>query len=946
MSDQKIKVKELALEMNVSTKDLLRVLRELNITAKSTMSSISVEELPSVRAYFTNLKTNNKEEVKQVQPGVVLRRKRQTAKKDITESKETIDSTPKTSSKELDDIINKSSIKEKQITITNTIEKESQTKENFTVAKATIPSKSEETSVSSSIEISGEQNASQKSTKNIELSSKNIVSKKQPEKTGTPIRKPAASAQPEGSSAPSLLPPVSEQSRRPHEDHSLGDTEDTINKYTKKESSSSQVRVISKPNFVNQDSKNTYTRTDQNHQEEKPYRKSYTDLGQHKQGQRNTYTSTQTIFPTEPMDMPSPGTEGQSKKKRFSGKKNTNFTNTRYKEDDDGTQRPLYGKKRHKQHAPQITTQPLKATKRKIRVEEAIRVADMAHQMGLKASEIIKILFNLGFMATINKSLDIDTATIVAAEFGYEIEKVGFAEEDYLTPTIHDTQESLKLRPPVVTIMGHVDHGKTSLLDAIRKTNVTGGEAGGITQHIGAYHVTTKSGEIVFLDTPGHEAFTTMRARGAQVTDIVVLVVAADDGVMEQTREAVNHAKAANVPIMVAVNKIDKLDANPDHVLRELSEIGLVPEDWGGETIVVKVSAKTGEGIDELLELLALQAEVLELKANPDKPAKGHIIEAKLDKGRGPIATVLIQEGTLQQGDTFICGVFSGRVRAMFNDQGKKTQKAGPSIPIEVQGFEGVPEAGEVFTCLPDEKLARRIAESRAIKQRERVLAKESRVTLETFLSKSSNAQEVQMLNLVVKSDVQGSLGAIIDALHKLSTEKVSINIVHGGSGAITESDVLLASASDAIIIGFNVRPTPKVKEVAEHEHVDIRFYDIIYKLVEEIKNAMVGLLAPISREVYLGQAEVRETFTIPKIGTIAGSHISDGKFSRNAEIRLLREGVVIYTGKISSLKRFKDDVKEVQKGYECGIGIENYNDIKVGDVVEAFETVKEAATL
>ncbi len=494
--------------------------------------------------------------------------------------------------------------------------------------------------------------------------------------------------------------------------------------------------------------------------------------------------------------------------------------------------------------------------------------------------------------------------------------------------------------------MGHVDHGKTSLLDAIRKTSVTSGEAGGITQHIGAYHVKTKRGDIVFLDTPGHEAFTAMRARGAQVTDLVVLVVAADDGVMEQTREAINHSKAAGVPILVAVNKIDKEAANPDRVLRELAELGLQAESWGGETVVGYVSAKTGQGLDELLELIALQAEILELKANPDKPARGHVVEAKLDKGRGPVATVLIQEGTIHQGDPFVCGVFAGRVRALFNDQGRKIKEAGPSMPVEVQGFEGVPEAGEEFICLADEKTARRIAESRAIKQRERELAKESRVTLETFLARSADTAEALVLNLVLKADVQGSLEAITEALRKLSTDKVRIEIIHGGAGAISETDIMLAAASNAIIIGFNVRPTAKVKDVADQEGVDIRFYDIIYKLVEEIKGAMTGMLAPVKKEVYLGQAEVRNTFSLPKIGVIAGCFVADGKILRSAGVRLLRDGVVVYTGKIASLKRFKDDAKEVPKGMECGMGLENYHDIKVGDIIEAFETVEEAATL
>lgn len=666
-------------------------------------------------------------------------------------------------------------------------------------------------------------------------------------------------------------------------------------------------------------------------------------------GSRNQAAAT---YGQQPSSMPGDGREGQSKKKRNKGRRTVDFQQGDFgrhgSDDDDNVRMNRTNKVRRKPNkaapAPQVT-QPIKAAKRKIRITEAIRVADMAHQMGLKANEIIKVLLNLGVMATINQSLDIDTATLVAAEFHYEVEKTGFSEEDYLTPKEADSPESLKPRPPVVTIMGHVDHGKTSLLDAIRKSNVTSGEAGGITQHIGAYHVKTRRGEIVFLDTPGHEAFTAMRARGAQITDLVILVVAADDGVMEQTREAINHSRAANVPIMVAVNKMDKPGADPDRVLRELAELGLQAEDWGGDTIVAKVSAKTRMGLDDLLEMVALQSEIMELKANPDKPARGHIIEAKLDKGRGPVATVLIQEGTLRQGDNFVCGSFSGRARALLNDQGKKVKDAGPSLPVEVQGFEGVPEAGEEFFVVEDEKVARRIADARAARQRERALAAESRVTLETW-SQHLAEQETLTLNLLIKADVQGSLEAITEALNKQSTEKVRISVVHGGTGAISESDILLASASQAIIIGFNVRPTAKIKEVAEHENVDIRFYDIIYKLVDDIKNAMAGMLAPVQREVYLGQAEVRQTFNVPKVGLIAGSYVADGKIARNAGVRLLREGVVVYTGKISSLRRFKDDVKEIIKGNECGVGLDNFNDIKIGDIIEAFETVEEAATL
>lgn len=590
-------------------------------------------------------------------------------------------------------------------------------------------------------------------------------------------------------------------------------------------------------------------------------------------------------------------------------------------------------------------TQPLKASKRKIRIDDTIRLTDLAHQMGIKAQDLIKKLFSMGVMATINQSLDFDTALLLAAEFKYEVERAGFSEDDFLLPKEADKAEDLKPRPPVVTIMGHVDHGKTSLLDAIRSTSVADGEAGGITQHIGAYHVATSRGEIVFLDTPGHEAFTTMRARGAKVTDIVVLVVAADDGVMEQTKEAVSHSKAAGVPIVVAVNKMDKEGADPDRVKRELSDLGLMPEDWGGDTIFAHVSAKKREGLDELLELILLQAEVLDLKANPDKPGRGHVVEAKLDKGRGPVGTVLIQEGQITQGDAFVCGLISGKVRAMFDDQGRQIKTAGPAIPTEIQGFEGIPEAGDEFVIVKDEKVARKIAEERRVKHRDKELAKESKVTLESFLATKAG-EEAQNLNLLLKADVQGSLEAISEALRKLSTDEIKIALIHGGAGAITESDILLASASNAIIIGFNIRPTAKIKEVAEQEKVDIRFYDIIYKLVDDIKAAMSGMLSPDIKEVYLGQADVQQVFSVPKIGNIAGCMVSDGKLKRNANVRLLRDGVVIYTGKLSSLKRFKDDAKEVTKGYDCGAGLENFNDIKSGDIIEAFELVEEARTI
>ena len=645
---------------------------------------------------------------------------------------------------------------------------------------------------------------------------------------------------------------------------------------------------------------------------------------------------------------PAPGND-QSKKKKF--KKDRRVVEFGKKNDHDRELESKFRKKKGKKGRgrpePQpVQQKPLKAAKRKIKFNEAIRLSDMAHQMGLKAQELIKTLFGLGVMATINQSLDLDTTTLLAAEFEYEVENVSYSEEELLVPVSEaDEEKNLKQRPPIVTIMGHVDHGKTSLLDAIRHSAVTDGEAGGITQHIGAYHVKTDRGEIVFLDTPGHEAFTTMRMRGAQVTDIVILVVAADDGVMDQTREAISHSKAAGVPIVVAVNKMDKEGANPERVQRELADYDLVPEDWGGDTMFVPVSAKERTGLDSLLEMVQLQAEVLELKANPDKSARGNIVEAKLDKGRGPVGTVLIQEGTINQGDPFVCGLYHGRVRAMFDDRGKKIKSAGPAFPVEIQGFDGIPQAGDEFICVADDKVARRIAQERKLKHRERELAGKSKVTLESFLASKPN-QEVQTLNVVLKADVQGSLEAIGEALAKLATEEIKVEVIHGGAGAITESDILLASASQAIIIGFNVRPTVKIKEVAEQEEVEIRFYDIIYKLVNEIKDAMGGMLSPDIKENYLGQAEVRQTFSVPKIGTIAGCMVADGKLTRNAQVRLLRDGVVIYTGTLTSLKRFKDDAKEVAKGYECGVGLERYNDIKEGDFIEAFEEVEVARTL
>ncbi|MDL2322295.1 translation initiation factor IF-2, partial [Desulfosarcina sp. OttesenSCG-928-B08] len=577
-----------------------------------------------------------------------------------------------------------------------------------------------------------------------------------------------------------------------------------------------------------------------------------------------------------------------------------------------------------------------KAIKRRVKVDETIVLSELAKRMGIKANEMIVKLMGMGVMATVNQTIDYDTAVLVAGEFSYEVERASFEEDVILKKTDAEDPDKLQTRPPVVTIMGHVDHGKTSLLDVIRKTRVTEGEAGGITQHIGAYHVETEKGLIAFLDTPGHEAFSAMRSRGAKVTDLVVLVVAADDGVKPQTIEAISHSKASGVPIIVAINKMDKPEADPDRVQRELSDQGLVPEAWGGDTIFVKVSAKKNTGIDELLDMILLQAEILELKANPSKLATGHVVEAKLDAGRGPVATVLVQEGTLRAGDSVVCGIHYGKIRVLQDDLGRTVESAGPSMPVEIVGLSGVPMAGDELVALADEKDARQVSQHRMQKQRAKELAKNNRLSLEGLFEKMQKG-EVKDLNLIIRADVDGSIEALRDSLIKLSNDEVSINVIHAATGTITESDISLAAVSNAIIIGFNVRPNAKVQELAADENVDMRFHNIIYNVIKEVKDAIVGMMQSTFEERVTGRAEVRQTFHVPKIGTIAGCYVTDGKIQRGNLVRLLRDGVVIYEGKNSSLRRFKDDVKEVQAGYECGIGIEHFNDIKIGDMIESY---------
>jgi translation initiation factor IF-2 len=652
-----------------------------------------------------------------------------------------------------------------------------------------------------------------------------------------------------------------------------------------------------------------------------------------------------TARPQQP-GAPSPTEAPKSKENEFakkSGKKRKVIKKTDMLETLERDRRPgkLRRKKRalpgKEQHHTEITTP--KASKRVVKISEAITVGDLARAIGVKFGEVIRKLMDMGMMATVNQVLDVDTATLVAAEFDYTVENVALNVESLLEVGLDEEgePEERTSRPPVVTIMGHVDHGKTSLLDAIREANVTAGEAGGITQHIGAYSVQVAERRVTFLDTPGHEAFTAMRARGAKVTDLVVLVVAADDGIMPQTQEAIDHARAAEVPIIVAVNKIDKPEADLERVTRELGNFGLAPEEWGGDTIVVPVSAKTRQGIPQLLEMLLLQSDVLELTAGTDRRARGTIVEAKLDRGRGPVATVLVQEGTLKVGDAFVCGLEYGRIRAMIDDQGRKLDQAGPSTPVEILGLTGVPAAGDTFVAVADEAKARQVAEHRRTKQRESELATTSKVSLEDLYSQIQ-AGGVKELKLVLKADVQGSVEAIRDALTRLGTDEVKLTVIHASVGGITESDVLLAAASNAIVIGFSVRPESKAADLASREGVDIRLYNIIYEVVSDIRDALEGLLEPTLRERTLGRAEVRQVFSVPSAGKVAGCFVVDGKILRGAKARVVRDHVVVHDGKIDTLRRFKDDAREVAAGYECGLSLENFQDVKEGDVVEVYD--------
>jgi translation initiation factor IF-2 len=718
--------------------------------------------------------------------------------------------------------------------------------------------------------------------------------------------------------------------------------------FSKKENNTPQQKQENRPN--GQQSQRTNSRPGQQQQRsnQRPAQSAQRPQVQTKTAKAFEEAADNSVAPTKvKVVSPPKAVEGKKQNQENQSKENKVFNNADkaksrpYNNNNNQNRNNNNNNKKKKTHTPVQQAQPQKKKEKelpaKITFSESLTVGELAKKIYREPSEIIKKLFLLGVMATINQVLDKDAIELIAGEYGVEVEeeiKVDTTDlEVYFT---EDAEETLVERPSVVTIMGHVDHGKTTLLDSIRNTKVTEGEAGGITQHIGAYQVVENGKKITFLDTPGHAAFTTMRARGAKITDITILVVAADDGVMPQTVEAINHAKAAEVPIIVAVNKMDKEAANADRVMQELTEHGLVSEAWGGDTIFVPLSAKTGEGIDNLLEMILLVGEVEEYKANPNRKAVGTVIEAQLDKGRGSVATLLVQNGTLKIGDPIVVGSTFGRVRAMVNDKGRRVKDAGPSTPVEITGLNDVPQAGDRFVVFEDEKTARQVGESRAQTALVAQRGEKSIVSLETLFDQLKQG-EMKDLNIILKADVQGSAEAVAASLQKIDVEGVNIKIIHSGAGAINESDISLAAASNAIVIGFNVRPDVNAKRAAEAEKVDVRLHRIIYKVIEEIEAAMKGMLDPEFQEKIIGQAEIRQTFKVSKVGTIAGSYVTDGKITRDSGIRLIRNGVVTFEGNIDALKRFKDDVKEVAQGYECGITIKNFNDVKEGDIIEAY---------
>ncbi|MCD4744549.1 MAG: translation initiation factor IF-2 [Desulfobacteraceae bacterium] len=943
----KVRVYELAKEFNMTNKAFMDKLEEMGIKARSHMSSLEDEQVSFIKNKIFG-KGSAVSEVK-IRPSVIRRRKAKgdqepsTLSSEPSVTEETISSEKETESKakKAEKIVKKKVVKQKS----DKAVKE-KTAEKKVAVKKSAKKKSDE-----------EQTTEKK------IVEKAVVAKKttKEEKKKEPKEEKTAEVTPKATKKDS-------KKDKKTKDNKKASKETTKAKKKKKKKSSEPAKIVklADPSAIADLKKKKETGA-----EKKRPKPNKAKQKQERQKDKKFDSKKKREVTAKPKAVPAPQADPQvdvkepskrSKKKKKDIKDNDleqdifgekkRVKKKRKKSIVEGAalyERNKYGRKKSNRKGSKVKrgdfqkteiTTP-KAIKRRIKIDETIELAELAKRMGVKASEMMQKLMKQGVMVTLNQTIDFDTASLVAAEFEYELEKASFEEDSLLSIQKNEEDESkMQQRAPVVTIMGHVDHGKTSLLDVIRKAKVTADEAGGITQHIGAYKVKIPGGDITFLDTPGHAAFTSMRARGAQVTDIVVLVVAADDGVMPQTIEAINHSKQAKVPVVVAVNKMDKEGADPSRIMRELSEHELLSEEWGGEVIFVEVSAKAETGIDTLLEMILLQSEVLELKANPDRKAFGYVVESRLDTGRGAIATVLIQHGTLKDGDSVVCGHYSGKIRTMTNDQGKRIKSAGPSIPVEIVGLNGVPDAGDEMIAVFSDKDAKQISENRMQKQRAKELAKKSRANLES-LFQNLGTDKIQELKLIVKADVQGSIEAVCDSLKELAKDEVDLTIVHSAVGTVNESDISLAAVSDAIVLGFNVRPGSQVRNFAKDEGVDMRFYDVIYDLINDIKSAIEGLMPSIFEEKIIGRAEVRDTFFVTNVGTIAGSFVMEGKVIRGKRIRLLRDGVVKCDGELSSLKRFKDDAKEVVQDYECGIGIKNYNDIKLKDIIECYEVIE-----
>ncbi len=948
----KIRVYELAKDLKMTNKALLSKMKELKIEVKSHMSSLQDSDISKIKKKCLGKAKKKKRDV-EIKPSVIRRRKQTTEELVDPEVQETAEIEKETEPEQEEVIKKKKSAKEekklKPAVVPDDKSEESERETSLSEPEKVIPKSKKKKSkpakivkplVTESVESEPEpepesekvdtSSGEKKKPKAAELKAeKRAVKKSEGERPVSEDQEKKSSIKDEGEAAAPKEEEKKEKEKKP--------------KKRKKKVAPAKIVKIADPSVLEnlKKTKPGDERTKVKSSRPKP-------SARKKQFQKKDSVKPDAAAP--PVEPPKPGDDRRNKRKAgFDGDKPFGKRKKRKKKsviEGDALYKGGRGRKKRGRKDPrgkkgnfqqtQITTP--KAIKRRIKIDEAIELAELAKRMGIKANEMIAKLMGMGVMATVNQTIDFDTAVLVATEFDFEVEKASFEEETLLDMVSENDEGKLLGRAPVVTIMGHVDHGKTSLLDVIRKSKITSSEAGGITQHIGAYNVKTPNGgQVTFLDTPGHAAFTAMRARGAQVTDIVILVVAADDGVMPQTKEAINHSKAAGVPVVVAVNKMDKEGADPDRVMRELSEFDLLAEDWGGDTIFVKVSAKSGEGIDDLLEMILLQSEVLELKANPDKKASGYVVESRLDKGRGPVATVLVKQGTLSDGDSVVCGLYSGKIRAMIDDGGSRLDKAGPSTPAEIVGLNGVPDAGDEFVAVASDKDAKQIAGNRMQKQRAKELAKKSRANLAKMFE-NLGAAEIKELRLIVKADVQGSIEALNDSLKDLAKDEVDVNIVHSGTGTINDSDISLAAVSDAIIIGFNVRPTLQIRTLAKGENVDMRFYDIIYDVINDIKAALAGMMPSTFHENIIGQADVHDIFVIPKMGTIAGCQITQGKVVRGKNVRLLRDGVIKRDTQISSLRRFKDDVKEVEQGFECGIGLEKFNDIKVDDVIECYE--------